>query len=148
MANLTIVNLSTAFGVLTGAISLMNFTAYVTKDADTYESQLLRGTAGYIQNYEGETLKPALDYTQRTLEITRQFQPEKIGALEKEVSEISAQISETNSQIYKPILKNLAEEIKAASIKKERNPGYLVGGLFGALALALASFSGFLARKS
>ena len=69
-----------------GLISALFFSTYALENVETYESNLLRGTGSYIQQYEGVKPREALDYAIRTFEITREFQPEQISSLEKEVS--------------------------------------------------------------
>jgi hypothetical protein len=122
-------------GIGMGALSALNFGLYATNTVTSYESQLLRGTAGYVRQYEGQNPKEALDYAQKTLKLTEQFQPEKIGALEKELSEISTQIGETPSpNVYKPVLSSVGEKIEDASNKKTKSTMSVVAGGICALA--------------
>ena len=127
-------------GIAMGGISMASFGGYLTKKVESYESRLLRGTAEYIRQYEGETPRQALDFVSRTLEITRQFQPEQIGALEIEVFEINSQIGETSSpRIYKPVLVGISERIEDASEKRDNGIGglFMVGAVSSLLSLSL-----------
>ena len=127
-----------AAGIVCTFASIFNFTNYATKESWP-EVDLLRGTSAYLQSYQGETPKDALDYAQRTLAIVRKNEAfgEDAGKLEKELQEISTQIRESKTQsVYQPVLENIGEKIDDVLNDKARSAGSLPFGIAtGALAL-------------
>ena len=138
---------SLALGILAGVGSIVSFDKYLNKALDTHETELLKGTAGYVQKYEGDP-KEALDYVQRTLKIVEQakFQPDKISDLEKEVSIAIKQIGESPT-VYRPVLDSISKKLEEASYIKERNSTYLVSSIVGAFGYALLLISSALTWK-
>lgn len=133
------------FSVVAGAIctlgSILHFTDYATKQKG-YEVDLLRGSSALVQKYEGSSPKEPLAYLQRTIETVKQntvFQ-ESVGELEKEVQEVSTQIGESNNpMIYKPVLKNIGDNIDAILKEKAADSGDVTWGI-GLASLALINF--------
>lgn len=107
-----------AIGATLGILSLNFLCNFATRKVDSYESNLLKGTAQYLQAFDGKNPKEALNYTLQTLDITRNFQKEKISTLEREVTEINSQIGESSQAVYKPAFENIAKKIENASDKK------------------------------
>ena len=125
--------------VFAGLLSMNYFTDYTTKKVGNYEAQLLRGTAAYVEKYDGESPKDALGYAQRTLEIVRatNFEQQKVRQLEDEVYEIKAQLDGSISKnVYKPVLESIGKKIEKVGTKKEKaNFKVFIGGIWGTCAL-------------
>jgi hypothetical protein len=133
------------FNIVAGGIctlaSVLHFSNYATKEAGP-EVDLLRGTSAYVQQYQGETPKDALEYAQRTLAIVGRNDAfsEDASKLEKELQEISTQIGESKTpSVYQPVLKNIGEKIDDVLDDKARDKGSLPWGV-GMGALALLNF--------
>lgn len=131
------------WAVAMGAFSALNFSVYYNTPVNTYETQLLRGTAGYAREYNGfglHTPDKLLEYISQNLKITDGYAPsEKSTSLEKEIAILQKQITEnTSREIYKPIFKNIADELDDMSIKYKRGEDafpFLVGVLCAGAAL-------------
>ena len=118
--------------------SVINLSNYTIGEAGP-EVDLLRGTSAYVQQYQGETPKDALEYAQRTLAIVGRNDAfsEDASKLEKELQEISTQIGEFKTPgVYQPVLKNIGEKIEDVLNDKARSEVHLFGGIMtGTLAL-------------
>ena len=136
-----------ALGILGAVVSASSITSYFSKTLDTYETELLKGTAGYVKKYEGNP-KEALDYIQRTLKIVEnaKFQPEIIGGLEKEVSIAIEQIGGSPT-VYRPVLDNLSEKFENASFVKMKENSSLFWGIIGGLSSALLISIGLMSKR-
>ena len=108
--------------------SVINLSNYTIGEAGP-EVDLLRGTSAYVQQYQGETPKDALEYAQRTLAIVGRNDAfsEDANKLEKELQKISTQIGEFKTpSVYQPVLKNVGEKIDDVLGDKARSEGSLL----------------------
>lgn len=133
------------FNIFAGGIctlaSILNFTNYATKESGP-EVDLLRGTSAYVQQYDGESPKDVLEYVQRTLAIAGKNESfrEGVGKLETQIVEISSQIGDSKTpSVYRPVLKNVGEEMKKVVDEKAQKSGALPWGI-GLAGLALLNF--------
>lgn len=101
-------------GIICAMTSLLTFRDYVATRKPIMELDLLRGASAYVQQYNGESPKEALEYAQKTLAIAgknKSFKP-YAEMLEARVAEISSQIGESSTpDVYRPVLRNISAEI-------------------------------------
>ena len=134
----------TVAGGICSLASVLLFSNYTTKEAG-FEVDLLRGTSAYVQQYQGETPKDALEYAQRTLAIVGRNDAfsEDANKLEKELQKISTQIGEFKTpSVYQPVLKNVGEKIDDVLDDRD-DKARIKGGLLMGIAcipLALLNF--------
>ncbi|RME53340.1 hypothetical protein D6783_02155 [Candidatus Woesearchaeota archaeon] len=125
---------------------------YVRREAGP-EVEFLRAASAYLQEYQGETPKEAIDFTLRTLQLVEQNDAFKkdVSALEKELLEIRDQIGESRRPyIFRPVLDNVEEQIERMLKDKARpeEPLYPVClGLLGAIGLGQMGFGSYVLRS-
>ncbi len=126
-------------GTCFAVASALNFVSYYSKPVIP-EAELLKSTAAYVQRYEGESPKEAIQYAQDTLKIAQRNNAllEDVKGLEKELVGISEGIGESkNPVVYRPVLKEFGSNIEKIADKNSRSSWALwVGILHGVASLA------------
>jgi hypothetical protein len=135
--NFTMVKkLELAAGILFGVGSALRFTFYFSKP-NMPEMDLLRCASAYVQQYDGQNPREALDYAQRTLQVVAQENPE-ISELEKELSQVNEEIGTSqNRSIDQPVLESIGEKMEDISDKNSRSSETFWEGIwYGVASLA------------
>ena len=123
-------------GICFGVVSALQFARFFT-NPNLPEADMLKTASVYVQTYEGESAKDALDYVEDTFRVAERNPKlsEGVKGLEKELSQISVEIGEsTNPMIYKPVLHDFGERMESIADKNKRNPWILWAGIFNGLA--------------
>src|SRR3989344_4793673 len=132
-------------GMCFGIASALQFASYYGKP-NINEADLLRSTATYIQQYEGQNPREVGDYAQITLRVAAQENPgvPEISKLEKELTSIIEEIGNSqNRSIYRPLLTHLGEKMEHISDENSRSSWTLLAGILSGVASVIGFANSF-----